>query len=101
MTEYERMVKGLLYNPGDEEILNEQFPFLDKLWNFNQLKPSDFEKKTAYMKEVFAECGENCYIELPFRANWGGLMCISALTYMPTPTLHVLMTVIYTLATRL
>ncbi len=72
MTEYERMVKGLLYNPGDEEILNEQFPFLDKLWNFNQLKPSDFEKKTAYMKEVFAECGENCYIELPFRANWGG-----------------------------
>ena len=24
------------------------------------------------MKEVFAECGNNCYIELPFRANWGG-----------------------------
>ena len=21
---------------------------------------------------VVAECGENCYIELPFRANWGG-----------------------------
>lgn len=24
------------------------------------------------MTEVFAECGENCYIELPFHANWGG-----------------------------
>lgn len=24
------------------------------------------------MQEVFAECGDNCYIELPFRANWGG-----------------------------
>ena len=24
------------------------------------------------MHEVFAECGENCYIELPFYANWGG-----------------------------
>ena len=24
------------------------------------------------MKTVFAECGDNCYIELPFRANWGG-----------------------------
>lgn len=24
------------------------------------------------MKEVFAECGENNYIELPFHANWGG-----------------------------
>ena len=24
------------------------------------------------MKEVFAECGEGNYIELPFHANWGG-----------------------------
>ena len=66
------MVAGLIYDPADEEIAKEQFPYLDKLWEFNRLKPSDFEKKTRYMKEVFAECGENCYIELPFRANWGG-----------------------------
>ena len=25
-----------------------------------------------YMKEVFASCGEHCYIEQPFYANWGG-----------------------------
>ena len=72
MTQYERMVAGLIYDPGDEEILKEQVPFMDKLWEFNKLKPSDLEKKTQYMKEVFAECGENCYIELPFYANWGG-----------------------------
>lgn len=24
------------------------------------------------MRTVFAECGENSYIELPLRANWGG-----------------------------
>ena len=72
MTEYERMVRGLIYDPMDEEITAEQFPLLDKLWAFNQLKPSDFEQKTQYMKSVFAECGENCYIELPFHANWGG-----------------------------
>ena len=72
MTNYERMVKGLIYDPMDEEIMAEQMPFLDKLWEFNQLKPSDLEKKQQYMKEVFAECGENCYIELPLRANWGG-----------------------------
>ncbi len=72
MTQYERMTKGLLYNPGDEEILNEQRPYQDRLWEFNQLKPSQYEEKTKYMKEVFAECGDDCYIELPFRANWGG-----------------------------
>ena len=72
MTEYEKMVRGLIYDPGDAEILQEQVPYQDKLWEFNQLKPSEIEKKTAYMKEVFAECGENNYIELPLRANWGG-----------------------------
>ena len=72
MTQYERMVKGLVYDPGDPEIMNEQVPFMDKQWEFNQLKPSDYEKKQEYMREVFAECGENCYIELPLRANWGG-----------------------------
>lgn len=72
MTQYERMTARLIYDPMDREILNEQFAFQDKLWEFNQLKPSDIEKKTAYMKEVFAECGDDNYIELPFRANWGG-----------------------------
>lgn len=72
MTQYERMVKGLIYDPGDEEIMSEQRVFQDKCWAFNQLKPTDYELKEAFMKEVFAECGENCYIELPFRANWGG-----------------------------
>lgn len=68
----DRMKKGLLYDPCVEELAREQFPLMDRLWEFNQLKPSDIEKKTKYMKEVFAECGDNCYIELPFRANFGG-----------------------------
>ena len=72
MTEYEKMVKGLIYNPVDEEIMNEQIQYQDKLWQFNQLKPSQYAEKINFMKEVFAECGDNCYIELPFHANWGG-----------------------------
>jgi galactoside O-acetyltransferase len=72
MTQYERMVNGLLYDPGDGEIMREQTPYQDQLWEFNRLKPSDLGKKQEYMKRVFAECGDNCYIELPFHANWGG-----------------------------
>ena len=72
MTQYERMIKGLIYDPGDEEILKEQRIYQDKLWEFNQLKPTQYNEKIKYMKEVFAECGDNCYIELPFHANWGG-----------------------------
>lgn len=72
MTNKERMEAGLIYDPNDEEILKEQMVYVEKLWEFNQLRPSEGDKKVQYMKEVFAECGDDCYIELPFRANWGG-----------------------------
>lgn len=72
MTQYERMVNGLIYDPMDPEITGEQVTFQEKLWAFNRLKPSDTALKQQYMKDVFAECGEECYIELPLRANWGG-----------------------------
>ena len=72
MTQYERMEKGLIYDPADATIMKEQVVFQDMLWSFNQLKPTEYDKKQKYMKEVFAECGDNCYIELPFHANWGG-----------------------------
>ena len=72
MTQKERMTSGLIYDACDKDILEEQGPYQEKLWEFNQLKPTEADKKQAYMKEVFAECGEGCYIELPFRSSWGG-----------------------------
>lgn len=71
-THRERMLEGLLYDCNDKEIMEEQIPYVDKLYDFNQLRPTQLEEKQRYMKTVFAECGDNCYIELPFRANWGG-----------------------------
>ena len=72
MTQYERMEKGLLYDPGDPEITGEQAVFQERLWAFNQLRPDEREEKQRYMREVFAEYGGDSYIELPLRANWGG-----------------------------
>lgn len=72
MTHKERMEQGLVYDPGAPELAADQSVYMEKLWEFNQLRPSEQDKKQKYMKETFAECGEGCYIELPFRANWGG-----------------------------
>lgn len=66
------MLEGLLYDCNDKEVMEEQIPFLDGLFDFNKLRPTQLEEKQEYMKRVFAKCGDNCYIELPFRANWGG-----------------------------
>ena len=68
----DRMHTGKLYLPGDETIMEMQVKCLDKLFEYNSLKPSQFEKKTALLKTMFAEIGEGCYIETPFHANWGG-----------------------------
>ena len=67
MTEREKMMAGELYDPADEELSNEQMGWLGKLWEFNQLRPDQIEEMRAYMQEVFAECGENNYIQLPFQ----------------------------------
>lgn len=72
MTHYERMLAGLVYDPADEEVYAEQIEYQKALREFNKLAQDDFAAKEKYMKEVFAECGENCYIEQPFYANWGG-----------------------------
>ena len=64
--QYERMEAGLIYDPADEEIHKEQDKYLDRMYEFNHSRPSEKEKRISFMKEVFAECGDNCWIEPPF-----------------------------------
>lgn len=63
---------GKLYVPTDESILGEQLLCLEKLYDFNNTRPLEQDKKQALLKEMFAEIGTNCYIEPPFFSNWGG-----------------------------
>ena len=66
------MEAGLLYDPGVEELLSVQSPLGEKLRDFNDLRPLQFEEQQRLMKEMFAECGENVFIQRPLYANWGG-----------------------------
>ena len=61
-----------LYFPEDEEIMNEQLQCLNKLYDFNQTRPTELDKRTKMLKEMCAEIGEGCYIEPPLHSNWGG-----------------------------
>lgn len=61
-----------LYFPNDKEIMKEQTACLEKLYDFNATRPSEGEKRTKKLKEMFAELGEGCYIEPPLHTNWGG-----------------------------
>lgn len=68
----DRLHTGELYLPGDEEIMEGQRKCLERLYDFNQTRPGELEKRQEMLKEMFAEVGENCYIEPPFHANFGG-----------------------------
>ena len=68
----EKMHSGDLYLSMDEDLFNEQLTFLDKLYDFNMTRPTELAKRTEMLKNMFAEIGEDCYIEPPLHANWAG-----------------------------
>ena len=72
MTAKEKMHSGALYLPMDEELFQEQMRCLDRLYDFNQTRPSELDRRAALLRELFAEIGEDCYIEPPLHTNWGG-----------------------------
>ncbi len=71
MNAKERMKSGKIYFCTDEELAKEQLRCLDRLYDFNQTRPSEMPKRMALLKEILAEVGENCYVEPPLHANWG------------------------------
>ena len=72
MNSRDKLHGGEIYDPCDEEILKEQYRYLDRLYDFNMTRPTELEKRTAMLKVMFAEIGENCYIEPPLHTNFGG-----------------------------
>ncbi|HIT90210.1 MAG TPA: sugar O-acetyltransferase [Candidatus Merdenecus merdavium] len=68
----ERMKKGLIYDPGEGSIVEEQTKCLELLYDYNATRPSESQKRTTLLKEMFGKIGEGCYIEPPLHSNWGG-----------------------------
>lgn len=68
----EKMHTGDLYLLTDDTIMAEQTACLEKLYGFNATRPSEMAKRQQLLEEMFADFGDNCYIEPPLRSNWGG-----------------------------
>lgn len=72
MSHYEKLHSGELYDPGDAAVLRNQVECLERLYDFNATRPSELKKRQTLLKEMFAEIGNDCTIEPPLHANWGG-----------------------------
>ena len=69
---YRKTHSGRLFCCDNENVAKEQAACLELQYDYNMTRPSEGKKRTDLLKKMFAEIGENCYIEPPLHANWGG-----------------------------
>ena len=56
------MVKGIIYNPNVEELAKEQSGYMERLWKFNQLKPSRGRQESQINQDKFRKYKNFCKI---------------------------------------
>lgn len=72
MTEKEKRDNGMYYIPFlDENIDKELRKCKDKCFEFNNLRPSALEEKSAIIKNLFGKTANSFHIEPPFWCDFG------------------------------
>ena len=71
LTEKQRMEKGLIYIPMDQEILAKQLKYINMVHKYNKTKATSLKKRQKLLKKMFAQVGEDCYFEAPLFSNFG------------------------------
>ena len=72
MGERDKLHTGDLYLPNDPDVIEEQLGYMELLYDYNQTRPREQERRQALLRRMLAKVGEECWIEPPFHANWGG-----------------------------
>lgn len=67
----QRMRDGRVYYCNSEELMQKQLECMENIYDYNATRPSEQEKRASLLKKIFAEIGEDGYVEPPLRANWG------------------------------
>ena len=72
MTEKERMLAGETYSAVDPQLLEELAVTREVVYDYNQLRPSENEKKLRLLKELLGHIGDDeIIINQPFRCDYG------------------------------
>ncbi len=71
MTEKEKMLGGKPYKAFREELLGERQYAKELLFDYNNLRPNEIEKRNEIIKKLFGKASNNFFIEPPFRCDYG------------------------------
>jgi acetyltransferase-like isoleucine patch superfamily enzyme len=70
MTEKEKMLAGMFYNPMDEELFKDRQKAKRLCYRFNSIEPDKYDDRQAILKELF-QTENDCYIEPNFFCDYG------------------------------
>ncbi len=66
------MKEGKVYDPSVKEIMAKQEIYKLRVKRYNRTCGLFAWRRPKLLKKIFAECGNNAYVEPPFYANFGG-----------------------------
>ncbi|MCQ2102235.1 MAG: sugar O-acetyltransferase [Fibrobacter sp.] len=72
MTEQEKMLAGELYDANyNPDLIKQRTQCKELCFDYNHIRPSDFEKREATLRKIFGKLGRNPVIEQPFVCDYG------------------------------
>ena len=71
MTEKEKSYAGILYQPGDPELVADRDITVQKLYAYNNLHPLEREARRAAIRDLLGAVGDNCTVEQPLFCTYG------------------------------
>jgi acetyltransferase-like isoleucine patch superfamily enzyme len=71
MTEKEKSYAGMLYQPGDPELVSDRDITIKKLSAYNKLNPLDRDVRKNAIRGLLGKTGDNCVVEQPLFCTYG------------------------------
>ncbi|GGD89854.1 sugar O-acetyltransferase [Paenibacillus nasutitermitis] len=71
MNEKEKSHAGLLYQPGDPELVADRADTVKKLYEYNNIHPLDREARLVAIRGLLGKTGDNCVVEQPLFCTYG------------------------------
>ncbi len=70
-TEYEKMLRGEVYEALDPQLLKRLNECKDLCWEYNQIRPTMLKERNKKLHEILGACDEDTFINQPFLCDYG------------------------------
>ena len=71
MTQKERMLANLPYKAWMDGLEEERIENRKRIYEYNNLPPEQWDRKTELLKNILGKTGENVHINAPFHCDYG------------------------------